>query len=112
MLTALPRPTTRHRHSGGRRPPKSLRAAFEKAEAQSLQLVDKTPRRDETQDGERGYRDLSAIRWCRRSAAARDPGAQMARGASRRVHPGGLVSHRDEPDGLDGGGKPRRSLIG
>src|SRR5262245_51623028 len=61
-FTAVPRPARCHRHASRGRPPGSLRAACEKAKAQSLQLDDKTPRRNQTQDGERGYRELSAIR--------------------------------------------------
>ena len=69
-LTAVPRPTPSHRHASRGRSPRSLRAACEKAQAQSLQLADKTPRRDQTQDGERGYREVSAIRRYDRSAQA------------------------------------------
>jgi IS4 transposase len=46
----------------GRRPSRSLRAAREKAPAQSLRVADRAALRGQTQNGERRYRDLSAIR--------------------------------------------------
>ena len=61
-VAAVPRPARCHRHPPGRRPPRPVRAAGEKAETQSLRLADQAPRRNETQDGERRYRELSAIR--------------------------------------------------
>ena len=42
----------------------------EKAETQSLRLADQAPRRDETQDGERRYQELSAIRHIDRRIGA------------------------------------------
>ena len=39
-----------------------------KSAAKSLQLADKTPRRNQTQDGQRAYRELSAIRSTHRRA--------------------------------------------
>ena len=70
-LRPVPRPARCHRHPPGRRPPRPVRAAGEKAETQSLRLADQAPRRDETQDGQRRYRELSAIRrWDRSRLAA------------------------------------------
>src|SRR5262249_2756045 len=43
----------------------------EKAETQLLRLADQAPRRDETQDGERPYQELSAIRVSDRSRLRR-----------------------------------------
>ena len=54
-VAPVPRLARRHRHPPGRGPPRPVRAAGEKAETQSLRLADQTPRRDETQDGQRSY---------------------------------------------------------
>src|SRR5262249_4525587 len=64
-----PRPAGRHRQPSGRRPARPLRAAREEAAAQSLRLADRATRRDQTQDGQRAYRDLSAIRPIDRTLA-------------------------------------------
>ena len=61
-LAPVPRPARCHRHPPGRRPPRPVRAAAEEAEAQPLRLADQAPRRDETQDGQRRYQEVSAIR--------------------------------------------------
>src|SRR5262249_50654004 len=44
------------------RPSRPLRATREKAPAQSLRVADQATQRGQTQDGERPYHDLSAIR--------------------------------------------------
>src|SRR5262249_33035423 len=81
-----PRPARCHRHPPSRRPPESVRATGEEAEAQPLRLADQAPRRDETQDGERHYQELSAIRHIdhgKTTLTAAILAVQSARGLAR-----------------------------
>ena len=55
----LPAAIATHRVGGSPRP---LRAAAEEAEVESLRLADPPPRRDQTPDGKRPCREVSAIR--------------------------------------------------
>ena len=70
----------------------------EKAEAQSLRLADQAPRRDQTQDGERGYRELSAIRRSARSAQRREPNLPRRVGPERAPWQRFVWSCRESPD--------------
>src|SRR5262249_31316601 len=69
------------RQPSSRRPPRPLRAPPDQAETQPLRLADRTSRQDQTQDGERGYPDLSTIRVPDRRAQELVPPLSQSLGA-------------------------------